>query len=337
MTATSRRRGTSSPQKPATVRVAVYCRVSTDDRLDMEFNSLDAQRQAVEAYVESQRGEGWVALRERYTDGGYTGANTQRPAFERLLNDVETGKVDCVAVYKIDRLSRSLVDFARIMDLFERSGVSFLSVTQQFTTTSSMGRLTLNILMSFAEFERQTIAERTRDKMAAARKKGLWTGGVPPLGYRVENKRLVLNEQEAEVIREIFQLYLDVGSAFAVAGELNRRGWKTKTGRVFDRHSVQRILTNPLYAGKVRSEGQLYDGAHEATVDQETWEAVERNLKRSGKRRGGRLGAKSGAFLGGLVRCGVCGSAIRCGTTAVWVAGRSTPASSRSSESTTTA
>ena len=194
MTTATRKRPKQNGRSAApskTVRVAVYTRKSVSEGLDQEFNSLDAQRDAVEAYVQSQRGEGWAALPERYDDGGFTGANTDRPAFQRLLADIEAGKVDVVGVYKIDRLSRSLPDFARLMEFFERHGVTFISVTQQFNTTSSMGRLLLNILMSFAEFERETIAERTRDKMLASRRRGLWTGGRPVLGYDVAEKRLV--------------------------------------------------------------------------------------------------------------------------------------------------
>ncbi len=204
------------PRGASTLRVAIYTRKSTEEGLEGEFNSLDAQRQAVEAYIVSQRGEGWVALPERYDDGGFTGANTDRPAFRRLLRDVREGKAQSVAVYKIDRLSRSLSDFAKIMDLFERHGVTFVSVTQQFNTTSSMGQLMLNILMSFAQFERETIAERTRDKMAATRRRGLWTGGQPVLGYDVRDKRMVLNEEEAEQVRTVFELYLARGSFLAV-------------------------------------------------------------------------------------------------------------------------
>lgn len=213
---------------PATTRVAIYTRKSVSEGLDMEFNTLEAQREAVEAYVRSQRGEAWTALAERYDDGGYTGANTDRPAFQRLLADIEAGKVDVVAVYKIDRLSRSLADFARLMELFERHGVTFVSVTQQFNTTSSMGRLTLNILMSFAEFERQTIAERVRDKIHASRRRGMWTGGRPVLGYDVVEKKLVVNSEESGRVLAIFQLYRDLGSLLATTHELDFRGWTTK-------------------------------------------------------------------------------------------------------------
>lgn len=268
----------------------------------------------------SQRGEGWTALPDRYDDGGHTGANTDRPAFQQLLQDIAAEKIDTVAVYKIDRLSRSLLDFARIMDVFDQHGVSFVSVTQQFNTSTPMGQLMLNILMSFAQFERETIAERTRDKMGATRRRGMWTGGRPVLGYDLQDKKLTVNEQEAEQVREIFRLYLELGSILAVAEELNRRGWRTKTveckngkvmqGRAWDKHSVQRLLTSPLYAGKVRYDGELHDGAHDAIIDQEVWDAVQHQLQHNTRNGGGAPGVKSGSLLQGLLRCGVCGTAM---------------------------
>jgi len=214
---------------PDTVRVAVYTRKSTDEGLEKEFNTLDAQRQAVEAYIQSQRGEGWIALPQQYDDGGYTGANVNRPAFQRLLADFEAGKVDAVCVYKIDRLSRSLLDFARIIEFFEKQDVTFTAVTQQFSTANAIGKLTLNILMSFAEFERQVIAERTADKIAASRRNGLWMGGRPVLGYDLEDKRLVINAEEAAQVGEIFRLFIETGSMVATVTEVNRRGWTTKS------------------------------------------------------------------------------------------------------------
>jgi site-specific DNA recombinase len=291
--------------------VAIYTRKSTDEGLDQEFNSLDAQRQAVEAYVLSQRGEGWTALPERYDDGGYTGANTDRPAFQRLFRDVEAGKVDVVAVYKIDRLSRSLLDFARIMEVFERRGVTFVSITQQFNTTTSMGKLTLNILMSFAEFERQTISERTRDKMAATRRKGMWTGGRPVLGYDVVSKRLVVNQAEAEKVREVFCLYQDLGSVIGVVEELRRRGWTTKNGKgAYGKPAVRSLLTNALYIGKVEYRGELFDAPHEPIVDQNTWDAVQRHLHQPTRRPYRAPTNQCPALLRGLVHCGACGATM---------------------------
>ena len=211
----------------AAIRCAIYTRKSTDEGLDREFNSLDAQRESAEAYIASQRHEGWSCLPEHYDDGGFTGGNMQRPALERLCVDIEAGQVDCVVVYKVDRLSRSLLDFARIMELFDRRGVSFVSVTQQFNTTSSMGRLTLNILLSFAQFERELISERVKDKMSAARRKGKWTGGPPSLGYDVapEGGKLIVNADEAAQVRAIYDLYLEHRAALPVVQELNGRGW----------------------------------------------------------------------------------------------------------------
>jgi len=215
--------GTGAPpqRRDGLVRCAIYTRKSTDEGLEQEFNSLDAQRESAEAFIRSQQHEGWVCLPDRYDDGGFTGGNMERPALKRLLADIEAGEIDCVVVYKVDRLSRSLLDFARIMETFERHGVSFVSVTQQFNTTSSMGRLTLNILLSFAQFEREIIAERTRDKMAAARKKGKWVGGVPVLGYDVDSRggRLLVNEEEAVRVRAIYDLYLDHQALLPVVQE----------------------------------------------------------------------------------------------------------------------
>ena len=222
----------SDKQPDKVIRCAIYTRKSTEEGLEQEFNSLDAQRDSAEAFIASQKNEGWVALPDRYDDGGFSGGNLDRPAMARLLADIEAGKVDCVVVYKVDRLSRSLLDFSRIMGEFDKHQVSFVSVTQQFNTTHSMGRLTLNILLSFAQFEREIIGERIRDKIAAQRRKGKWTGGVAVLGYDVDRSgpspRLVVNAAEAARVRQIFALYLQHGSLLPVVRELDRRGWKTK-------------------------------------------------------------------------------------------------------------
>ena len=315
----SRRGWNGGAMRPATVRVAVYTRKSTADGLDQELNSLAAQRQTVEAYVQSQRAHSWKALPERYDDGGFTGANTARPSFQRLLADIEAGTVDCVAVYKIDRLSRSLSDFARIMDLFDRHGVTFVSVTQQFSTATSVGKLTLNLLMSFAEFERDVISERTRDKIAACRRNGLWTGGRPVLGYDIQDKRLVVNEAEAAAVREIFAVYLERASLLEAARELLRRSIRTKafrsrsgrqsSGLPFTKTSLQTLLTNPLYAGMVRAGSVLADGAHEAIVERATWDAVQKLLQRN-RRCGGGPRRRWDAPLDRLMRCGACGQAM---------------------------
>jgi len=304
-----------APTPPATVRVGVYCRQSVAD--DLEFGSIDAQREAVEAFVASQRGEGWVALPERYDDGGFSGANTERPAFQRLVADVEAGRVDVVAVYKIDRVSRSLPDFVRFMEQLDRRGVGFVSITQSFDTRTSMGRLTLNILASFSQFERETIAERTRDKMLASRRKGMWTGGQVPLGYDVVDKKLVVNAREAEQVREIFAAYLAQESLGSTLAELDRRGlrgksWTTRDGvarrgKRFAKSTLAHLLTNPTYVGNQRCGQETVEGRHEAIVDRATWDAAQQLLREH--RRGGsdEKRNKWGALLKGLVTCVRCG------------------------------
>ncbi|MGD9691081.1 MAG: recombinase family protein [Phycisphaerales bacterium] len=309
------------------IRCAIYTRKSTEEGLNQEFNSLDAQRESAVAYVASQRNEGWTCVPDRYDDGGFTGGNIDRPALKRLMDDIEAGKVDCVIVYKVDRLSRSLMDFARLMELFDRKGVSFVSVTQQFNTTHSMGRLTLNILLSFAQFEREIISERTRDKIASARRKGKYQHGKPILGYDFvpapapfTGRRLMVNAVEAERVRRIFELYLEVESILRVAEECNARGWTTKSwsttaGRVvgnrpFDKSIISRLLRNPLYLGKVPHNGTVYDGEHEAIVDEGTFRRVQSQLKLAGQRGGASAKNPTGALLGGLVRCKGCGCAM---------------------------
>lgn len=274
----------------ASVNCAIYTRKSTEEGLSQAFNSLQAQREAGEAYTASQREQGWVALPERYDDGGFTGANMERPALNRLLADIDAGRINCVLVYKVDRLSRSLLDFARILDRFEQQGVSFVSVTQQFNTSLSLGRLTLNMLLSFAQFEREMIAERTRDKMAAARRKGKWVGGIPVLGYDVaaEGGKLVVNGAEAQQVRKIFELYLKNGSVTEMLRRLSHDGWTTKHwitksgklqgGNPFNKSTLRALLSNVVYIGQVRCNGELYQGEHEAIVDRELWNDVNRLL-----------------------------------------------------------
>ena len=272
------------------MRCAIYTRKSTEEGLQQEFNSLDAQRESAEAYVLNQRHAGWTVLAERYDDGGYTGANLERPALERLLADIEAGKIDCVLVYKVDRLSRSLLDFARLMGMFEKRGVSLVSVTQQFNTTASLGRLTLNILLSFAQFEREIIAERTRDKMAAARRKGKWTGGIPVLGYDVAagGGKLAINEEEAARVRAIFGLYLERRSVAGVLAEVQLRQWTTKhwrtregkehRGRPFTKNTLKRLLRSVVYLGQVIQQGKLYEGEQTAIVERAIWQRVKEGL-----------------------------------------------------------
>ncbi len=308
----------SSSTQNGAVRCAIYTRKSTEEGLDQDFNSLDAQRESAEAYITSQRHEGWSWLPDRYDDGGFTGGNTERPALERLCADIEAGQIDCVVVYKVDRLSRSLLDFARIMELFDRHAVSFVSVTQQFNTTSSMGRLTLNILLSFAQFEREIISERTKDKMSAARRKGKWTGGRPVLGYDVDpnGRGLIVNPEEAAQVRTIYHLYLERRAAIQIVQELDRRGWTTKRwitkkgrecgGRPFTKNSLYRLLTNVLYTGKVLYEGTLYEGEHDATIEADLWQRVQKTLRRNGLGGERELRNQYGALLKGLLYCAPC-------------------------------
>ncbi len=304
--------------KRRTLRCAIYTRKSTEEGLEQAFNTLDAQRDAAEAFIRSQREEGWIVLPDKYDDGGFTGANMDRPALQKLLQDARDGLVDCVMVYKVDRLTRSLLDFARIMDVLDKHGVSFVSVTQQFNTTGSLGRLTLNILLSFAQFEREMIAERTRDKMSAARRKGRWVGGIPMLGYDLSDKgaALVVNADEAARVRAIFDLYLEHGSLIPVVQELGRRDWRMKEwttrkgtsagGHEFTKNRLYNLLTNMVYVGKVDFGGQVYDGEHEATVDACILPTVKDRLRYNCKTGGRQIRNKYGAVLKGILRCGSC-------------------------------
>ncbi len=317
-------RASTSRPETKTIRCAIYTRKSTEEGLGQDFNTLDAQREAAEAFIASQKHEGWVCVPDHYDDGGFTGGNMDRPAVKRLIADIEAGKVNCVVVYKVDRLSRSLLDFSRMMSVFEKHGVSFVSVTQQFNTTHSMGRLTLNILLSFAQFEREIISERTRDKIAAARRKGKFVGGRPVLGYDVLHApggpKLVVNEDEAQRARTIFNLYLQHETLIATCKELARRGWMTKTwtarngnvktGRPFDKHQLFKMLTNVVYIGKVRYREELHAGEHEAIIDESLWQQVQARLKGNGRGGGMSIRNKSGALLKGLLRCAPCGCAM---------------------------
>jgi len=299
-------------------RCAIYTRKSTEEGLEQSFNTLDAQRDAGESFINSQHSEGWVALPQKYDDGGYTGANMDRPALKRLLSDVQSGVVNCVVVYKVDRLTRSLLDFARIIEILDKSNATFASVTQQFNTTTSLGRLTLNILLSFAQFEREMISERTHDKMAAARRRGKWVGGNPVLGYDVvpQGGALVVNQEEAQRVREVFALYLEFGSLIPVVEELDRRDWRMKAwttregrkvgGKPIVKNTLYNLLTNMIYTGKVAYGGQVYEGEHERIVDDEVWNKVQTTLGRNGRRGGRNIGNKHGALLKGLVRCATC-------------------------------
>lgn len=316
------KREANGSAKRASVRCAIYTRKSTEEGLEQEFNSLDAQRESGEAYVKSQASEGWICLPDRYDDGGFTGGNMDRPAVKRLMADIEAGKVDCVVVYKVDRLSRSLLDFARMMETFERRHVSFVSVTQQFNTASSMGRLVLNVLLSFAQFEREIISERTRDKIAAARRKGKWAGGHPILGYDVDPRgfRLVVNEDEAVRVRRIFELYLEHQALVPTVRAIDQLGWfnkrwttrkaKSRGGKPFDKCSLFKLLTNVVYLGKVRYKTEVHKGEHPAIVDEEVWRRVQQLLSRNGRTGGAAVRNKYGALLKGLLHCTPCGCSM---------------------------
>src|SRR6266481_1098645 len=307
--------------QPATIRCAIYTRKSTEVGLEQDFNSLDAQREACLAYIQSQRHEGWKCLPQRYDDGGFTGGNMDRPALKRLLADVEAGQVDCVVCYKLDRLSRSLLDFARIIGVLEKHHVAFVSITQQFNSANSMGRLVLNVLLSFAQFEREIISERTRDKIAATRRKGKWSGGLPVLGYDVDHHilRLVVNPKEAARVRVIFDLYLEHQALLPVVRELERRGWRTKVwvtrkgrkmgGQPFVKTNLHKLLTNATYAGKLRYKKELHRGEHPAIVDPAKWQKVQELLKRH-RYQGSAERNRSGAIVKGLLYCWPCGSAM---------------------------
>jgi site-specific DNA recombinase len=275
-------------RRNGTVRCAIYTRKSSEEGLEQEFNSLQAQREACEAFITSQRHEGWVCLPTAYDDGGFSGATLDRPALQHLLADITAGRVDTVVVYKIDRLTRSLADFAKIVDILDARGASFVSVTQQFNTTTSMGRLTLNVLLSFAQFEREVIGERIRDKIAASKKKGMWMGGVPPLGYQAQDRKLVIVESEAEIVRFIFRRYAELGSVRWLRDELEALSIQSKLrtsasggisgGKPFARGALYLMLQNRIYRGEIVHNQQSYLGGHEPIIDQPLWDAVQAQL-----------------------------------------------------------
>src|SRR5262245_47559175 len=272
-----------TPRRPAKkARCAIYTRKSSEEGLEQAFNSLDAQREACAAFILSQKHEGWRVLPALYDDGGFSGGTMERPALKRLIADIEEGKIDVVVVYKVDRLTRALSDFAKLVEVFDRHGVSFVSITQQFNTTTSKGRLTLNVLLSFAQFEREVISERVRDKVAASKKKGLWMGGMPPLGYDVKDRKLMVNEAESRIVVDIFGCYLTLKSVHALRDKLVDVGIKSKRrtrpdgtpygGQKFSRGALYLILQNRLYLGEVTHKGQSHPGEHPAIVDKPLWE-----------------------------------------------------------------
>jgi site-specific DNA recombinase len=304
----------------STVRCAIYTRKSTEEGLEQEFNSLDAQRDAGQAYIASQRHTGWIPIGEHYDDGGFSGGSMHRPALQRLLADITAGKIDCVLVHRVDRLSRSLLDFAKMMETFDKHQVAFVSITQQFNSATSMGRLVLNVLLSFAQFEREIISERTRDKIAAARRKGIWCGGMPVLGYDVDaHGKLLINEGEAEQVRMLFALYVHHGSLRRVLRETDRWGWRTKCwqthqgdqrgGRPFTKSTLHQLLTNVTYLGKVRYKHEVHAGEHQPIIDNDIWDQVQHLLRHNGR---GEPHSRhqSDALLKGLLFCRLCRHAM---------------------------
>jgi DNA invertase Pin-like site-specific DNA recombinase len=294
-------KGTASKQ----VRCAIYTRVSTDQGLEQDFNSLDAQYDASQAYIRSQAHAGWTLIRGKYDDGGFSGGNTDRPALQRLLDDVRAGKIDVIVVYKVDRLTRSLADFAKLVELFDEHDVSFVSVTQQFNTTTSMGRLTLNVLLSFAQFEREVTSERIRDKIGASKRKGLWVGGMVPLGYDTKDRKISVNEAEGESVRAIFRRYLELGSLNLLMTDLRRKGIATKvrklkTGKTvggipFTRGPLVHLLRNRFYIGEVSFKGEILKGEQPAIIERELFDAVQAKLSEQANNQTGEKNGERGS------------------------------------------
>jgi site-specific DNA recombinase len=282
-------------------RCAIYTRTSSDEALAMDFNSLDAQREACENYIASQKAEGWLMVPDRYDDGGFSGGTLDRPALQRLLADIEAGRVDIIVVYKIDRLSRSLMDFAKLVEVFDRKGVTFVAVTQSFNTTTSMGRLTLNILLSFAQFEREVIGERIRDKVAASRKRGIWMGGWIPFGYDLKDRRLIINEIEAKIVRRIFDRFVKSGSPLTIVAELACEQVVNRYGKLIDRNAIYKLLHNRVYVGDAVHKGVAYPGEHEAIVTRSVWERSQAILNEKPSTRRGQSRAQTPALLKGLI------------------------------------
>ncbi len=292
-------------------RCAIYTRKSSEEGLEQDFNSLDAQREACEAYILSQKHEGWGVLPDMYDDGGFSGGTVDRPALRRLLADIAAGRIDVVVVYKVDRLTRSLADFAKIVEVFDGKGVSFVSVTQQFNTTSSMGRLTLNVLLSFAQFEREVTGERIRDKIAASKKKGMWMGGLPPLGYEVRDRKLVINDPEAETVRHIFRRYTELRSVRLLRDELAANAIRSKMrtasdgsaygGKPLARGALYLMLQNRIYRGEIVHKDQTHPGEHAAIIDEALWAEVQRTLETNRVDRSHGAGADQPSLLAGLI------------------------------------
>lgn len=283
------------------VRCAIYTRKSSEEGLEQDFNSLDAQREACEAYIKSQMHEGWVLLDKQYNDGGYSGGTMERPAFKELLKDIENDEVDIVVVYKVDRLTRSLMDFSKIIDVFDRHETSFVSITQQFNTTTSMGRLTLNILLSFAQFEREVTGERIRDKIAASKKKGMWMGGKVPLGYSKEDKKLVIYNEDAQKVQTLFEKYLELKSVPKLMQYLKENEIKTKTDKYFSKGQLYHLLANKIYIGKITHKDKIYDGEHEAIICDDFFEKVQKLLYENKVDKTCGVKSSSNSLLAGLI------------------------------------
>jgi len=312
--------GVARHAAPTTVRVAVYCRVSTTERLGQEFNSLDNQQAMCEAFIASQAAARWEAIPALYHDGGFTGANTERPALRRLLADVEAGRVDVVLVYRLDRLTRSMRDFFQIVDVLEQHSAAFASVSESFNTNTPVGRMVLHVVLAFAQMERELTSERTKDKIRGAKRRGQWCGGCAVFGYDIVEKKLVPNEIEAHRVREAFRIYLETSSLIATAEEMNRRGWRTKESRTNDGRTrggkdwnkgvLHGLLTNPILIGKVVSGGEAFAGNHPAIVDEATWTAVQARLESNGGPHTRCERHPSNSVLGGLLRCPLCSSTM---------------------------
>lgn len=300
------------------IRCAIYTRKSCEEGLEQEFNSLDAQRMAAESYIASQSGQGWVLIPKYYDDGGFSGGNLERPALQNLFADIQAGKIDCVVVYKIDRLTRSLLDFSKIIEIFDNHNCSFVSVTQSFNTSNSMGKLMLNVLLSFAQYERELTGERIRDKFESSCKKGIWMGGNLPLGYDLRNRKLIINENEAKIIKTLYREFLETGSITETARKLNQlqfttKNWISTKGKVhkgnkFDVKNVRNILDNPLYMGKIKHKNNIYDGQHEAIITEEVWNQAQNIFKRRDKVILPKSRITSIPLLKGLITCGNCDS-----------------------------
>ncbi len=281
------------------LKCAIYTRKSSEEGLEQDFNSLDAQREACEAYIKSQQHEGWVLIEKQYNDGGFSGGNLERPALKELFKDIEDGKVDIIVVYKVHRLTRSLMDFAKIVDIFDKNETSFVSITQHFNTTTSMGRLTLNILLSFAQFEREVTGERIRDKFAASKKKGMWMNGVAPMGYKSENRTLIIDEENAQKIRIIFDKYLELKSVHSLKTYLEENKIYTKTGKTFVKGHLYRILGSKTYIGKIEHKEKIYEGLHEAIIEEEIFNKAQKLLLENRIRKSCSIDKKNPSLLAG--------------------------------------